>query len=238
MACCGHPRHNGRTVGKTGGRCHASDGKIWDELGNLYAGNYIKDDQHVAMLYKSTDGGATWSEIYRNSGNHHIHTVRWDNRAKRLYIAFGDGRGRGQAYSDDRGQSFTILAAGPGEGHTDVTFTADFVIWASDDQSGRIFRVGRQDGDVQAFAGSPQFMWFAVSDAEQVYVGTTNNAGGQRAALLASADQGATWQNLLQSDLSQAAYDQAFFGESRQLSTGEWLYFTGASKSWRVRRMP
>lgn len=221
------------------------DSPVWrmdeDDLGALYAGIYIKDDQHVATLYKSTDGGASWAEIFRDPSNQHIHTVRWDDRAKRLYIAFGDNSStRGQAYSDDRGATFTVIAAGRDQGHTDVAFTNDYVFWASDDQSGRVFRADRQTGATETLMGVSQFMWFAVADAQQLYVGTmtSQKAGGERAALLASADQGDTWQKLLETEPSQGAYDQGFNAESRNLSADGWLYCAGAGASYRVRRTP
>lgn len=220
------------------------DSPVWrmdeDDRGTLYAGNYIKDDQHVATLYKSTDGGVSWTEVFRDASNQHIHTVRWDDRAKQLYIAFGDNSAtRGQAYSDDRGATFSVLAEGRDQGHTDVTFTNDYVFWASDDQSGRVFRVDRQTGFTEPLMGVSQFMWFAVADSRQVYVGTmtSQKAGGERAALLASADQGNTWQKLMETEPSRGAYDQGFNAESRNLSAAGWLYCAGGGVSYRIRRV-
>jgi photosystem II stability/assembly factor-like uncharacterized protein len=219
------------------------DAPVWrmseDDLGALYAGNYTQDDQHVATLYKSTDGGVTWAKVFRDESNRHIHTVGWDDRANRLYIAFGDNSAtRGQAYSDDRGGTFTVIAAGRDQGHTDVAFSADYVFWASDDQSGRVFRVDRQTGFMETLMGVSQFMWFAVAGDQQVYVGTmtSQKAGGERAALLASADQGNTWQRLLETDPSAGPYDQGFNAESRALSAGGWLYCSGGAQSYRIRR--
>lgn len=215
-----------------------------DDEGNLYAGNYTKDAQHVCTLYKSEDSGNTWATVFIDPENHHIHTVRWDNHAKRLYIAYGDGATRGQAYSDDRGETFHILAAGPDQGHTDVAVTSSRIIWASDDQSGRIFDVDKNTGRTQAMTGGSQFMWFAVAGDAQIFVGTMSSKtqGGERAALLASSDEGLTWQKVLESDdLSTHAYSDGMIAESRTLSAGGWLYFTklGAeSMSYRVRREP
>ncbi len=241
--------HNDRPTWRTadGGQTWAVclDAPVWrmdeDDLGNLYAGNYVKDAEHVATLHKSADGGATWTIAWQDARNHHIHTVRWDDRAKRLYIAYGDtSAARGQAYSDDRGATFTTLAEGRKEGHTDVAFTRDYVIWASDDQTGRILRVARNTGRTHTLEGSPQFMWFAVAGDEQVYVGTMTAAreGGQRAALLASEDQGATWRKLIETGVSDGPYGQGFIAESRALSAGGWLYCWGGGQSYRVRRAP
>ena len=211
-----------------------------DELGNLYAGNYTKDDEHVATLHKSTDGGLSWIDVFRDEWNDHIHTVRWDDRGKRLYIAFGDSGVRGQAYSDDRGATFTIIRRGPHQGHTDVAFTRDYVIWVSDDQSGRVFRVNRRTGRNETLLGHSQFMWFAVAADEQVYVGTatSRHEGGERAALLASDDQGQTWQKLLETDVSDGPYGRFLTADSRYLSAGGWLYCMADGQPCRVRRDP
>jgi hypothetical protein len=229
--------------GQTWGTC--LDVPVWrmdeDDAGGLYAGNYTRDDQHVATLYRSVDGGLTWTETYRNENNRHIHTVRWDDQGKRLYIAYGDSGVRGQSYSDDRGATWHVIAEGEREGDTDVAFTADYVIWASDDQSGRVFRVSRETGGTETLMGNSQFMWFAVTDRrQQIYVGTVTSApeGGERAALLASSDQGTTWETLIETGVSSGAYDKAVASEPRELSAGGWLYCTAESKSYRIRRNP
>lgn len=150
------------------------------------------------------------------------------------------GATRGQAYSDDRGQTFVIITQGPDQGNTDVTFTEDYVIWASDDQSGRVFRVD-QAGSMETLMGWSQFMWFAVADMQQIYIGTmtSKKQGGERAALLASNDQGNTWQRLMETDVSVGPYDKGFIAESRELSAGGWLYCSSAGGlSYRIRRNP
>jgi photosystem II stability/assembly factor-like uncharacterized protein len=210
-----------------------------DDRGNLYIGNYCKTEGIDATVYKSTNGGVSWVDIYHQNENHHIHTIGWDDRAKRLYIAFGDTARRGQAYSDNYGETFKIIAQGRDEGNTDVAFTRDYVIWASDDQSGRVFRVSRETGNSETLMGQSQFMWFAVAKDEQIYVGTmtSKEEGGERACLLASSDQGTTWQKLLETDLSTGPYNQGFFAESRQLSSNGWLYCSNMNKSYRIRRI-
>lgn len=239
-----HPLYRSADTGATWRVC--LDVPVWrmdeDDLGGLYAGNYTKDAQHVATLYKSTDGGVTWTTAFTDAANQHIHTVRWDELGRRVYIAFGDEPTRGQAYSDDYGASWQIIVRGPREGDTDVALTRDFIVWGSDDGSGRIIRVDRATGATDEFQGWPQFVWFTVTDGqEQIYVGTVSALplGGDRAVLLASADQGQTWQRLSETAPSTGPYTQGFFAESRQLSAGGWLYCTGGDqrgpRSYRVR---
>lgn len=213
-----------------------------DDAGNLYAGNYTKDAAHVATLYKSTDGGDTWTAVWQDAGNHHIHTVRWDDRVKRLYIAFGDGPSRGQAVSNDRGTTWEILDSGPDQGHTDVAFCQDSIVWASDDQSGRVESIDKRTGRTRLVDVSSQFMWFAVSDARQVFVGTAVSRAGQRACLLASRDQGQTWQKVLESpEVATKDYSDGMGSESRYLSANRWLYFSRVGntiQSYRIRAIP
>jgi hypothetical protein len=225
------------------------DVPVWrmdeDDEGSLYAGNYTHDDQHVATLYKSVDRGGTWSSVFVDPGNKHIHTVRWDERGKRLYIAFGDGPTRGQAYSDDHGATFVDLARGPHEGHTDVVGTRDYVLWCTDNSSGQVLRTSRATGETQVLTIGSQFLWFGVADDEQMYVGTAAGGGLGRtqAVLLASRDQGTTWQKVAQSAWSPDEHWRSLFAESRKLSAGGWLYCSvtdgdAGRRSFRVRWTP
>lgn len=215
-----------------------------DDEGSLYGGNYTKDAEHPATLYKSCDGGLTWSTVFVDEAAQHIHTVRWDPYDGRLYIAFGDGPAGGYASSADHGAVFEVLGRGPHAVYTDVAFTRDYIFWCTDDGSGQIHRVARTSGAMQVITGWSQFVWFAVSGGEQIYLGTVTSQrfGGERAALLASQDQGHTWQKISQTALSAGPYTQGFFAESRQLSAGGWLYCTGGDehgpRSYRVRRTP
>ena len=56
------------------------------------------------------------------------------------------------------------------------------------------------------------------------------------AAVLASHDEGDSWQKLLSLDTS-AGRGLGFSSESRELSANGWLYFSGGSRTYRVRRI-
>jgi len=227
-------------AGKTWQQCLGVP--VWrmeeDDQGSLYAGNYNKAPGQVATLYKSTDDGITWNVIFQEPYNDHVHTVRWDDRAKRLYIAYGDGPTRGQAYSDDRGGSFQVLQTGRGQGHTDVAFTTDDVIWAADDGKGHVWRTDRRTGASEMLLGQSQYMWWVVAEDEQVYVGTMASQAGDRACLLASAAEGTTWQKLIETSPADAGYSQGFVAESRNLSAAGWLYCAAEGVTYRMRRGP
>jgi hypothetical protein len=211
-----------------------------DDRGSLFLGNYTKDEHHAATVYRSGDGGLTWSRAYCHENNHHIHTVRWDDHAKRLYIAYGDGPSGGQACSDDRGRSWTILAEGAGQGHTDVALTPDWVFWGSDDQGALVWRQDRLSGRSEPLLGSHQCIWFTVAGESRIYVGsmTSTRVAAQRAALLASPDQGATWQKIMETEPASRGFEKGFTAESRNLSAAGWLYFSAEDRSYRVRALP
>jgi photosystem II stability/assembly factor-like uncharacterized protein len=210
-----------------------------DDCGGLYAGNYCSWDGLPATVYKSEDEGVTWNAVFQTDDGKHIHTVGWDEIGKKLYVAWGDGAKRGEGYSADYGETFHVIARGPFQGHTDVAFTNNYMIWASDDQTGRVFRVSRKTGQSETLMGRSQFMWFAVADGEQIYVGTmtSKKEGGERAALLASSDQGSTWQKVLETDVSTGPYTQGFNAESRRLSANGWFYCSDMTQSYRIRRI-
>jgi hypothetical protein len=214
-----------------------------DDRGAQYAGLYLKDAEHHAVIYKSEDRGVAWFVVFERPDNHHVHTVRWDDAAKRLYTAWGDTASRGQAYSDDRGATWVTIVTGPREGHTDVAFTRDYVVWCTDDQSGGIIRVGRADSRSEWLTGYTGFIWSGMARDTQLYVCTMTSLpnGGDRAALLASNDQGETWQKLLETSPSVEPYSRGVIAESRELTTDGWIYVTVADAvgpvSYRVRRM-
>jgi photosystem II stability/assembly factor-like uncharacterized protein len=233
--------------GKTWGRSHElSVWRMTEDRANhtIYAGVYTRKQRprYIAKLLKSADEGETWEIIFQNDRLDHIHSVRWDPKYRRLYLSAGDGAHRGQAYSEDAGKTWRWINAGGKQGHTDVAISENNVFWGSDDNLGRILRAPRdpvRDGATILWA-SDHHVWWVIAEGRQLYAGTLT---GERikntgAYLLASADEGNTWQKLLE-DSDGGAPRGAFLAESRQLSAAGWLYCSTISgKSYRVRRMP
>lgn len=224
--------------GQTWTECLPAPGWRMDEgAGALFQGNY--GDAPPATVYRSTDAGLTWQSVWRHRECEHVHTVRWDAVSGGLFIAYGDKPSRGQSVSWDGGQSFHVLVEGPGEGHTDVAFTNDFILWGSDDQTGRILQVERTTGRSRTLMGRSQYIWWLAAEGHQVYAGTmtSNWRGGERPAILASSDQGVTWQKLIEGQVSKSDYE-GYEGESRNLSAAGWVYFSDATTGYRVRLKP
>jgi photosystem II stability/assembly factor-like uncharacterized protein len=210
----------------------------------IYAGVYTRKERprYIARLLKSNDEGQTWQTIFEDSQLDHIHTVRWDPKYKRLYLSAGDGGRRGQAYSNDSGLTWHWINTGGKQGHTDVAISENNVFWGSDDNLGRILRAPREsvgDGRTILWA-SDHHVWWVIAKGRQLYAGTLT---GERkkytgAYLLASADEGKTWQKLLEDSDGGAALG-AFQAESRELTAAGWLYCsTMSGKSYRIRRIP
>jgi photosystem II stability/assembly factor-like uncharacterized protein len=215
-----------------------------EETHTLYAGNYEKTRPRLqpATLFASTDDGTTWRTVFTDNQLDHIHSVRCDPQYHRVYLSAGDGSFRGQAWSGDNGGTWQWINRGGMQGHTDLAFTDQYVVWGSDDHWGRIL-LGPRDtvGDGKTvLKGRGQDIWFVVAEGSQAYAGTRclPEARESSAFLLASSDGGRTWRKLLRH--SAPAGDEACMAsESRRLSTEGWLFFTTTDgKAYRVRRTP
>jgi hypothetical protein len=207
-----------------------------DDQGNLYAGNYGND--RMAELFKSSDGGAEWQAVFQDSTNEHVHTIGFDPITKKLYMAVGDTKMRGQLVSADRGLTWSTLSRGPLEGHTDLGFTRRHVIWATDNATGTVLRQDKQTGVVDTFfTGGQQLIWFVISDgADLIYFGSVSSraGGGEVPSLCGSADQGQTWQKLIELPATTGAY-QGFNLGCYHPSTAGYVFVSTGSIGYRVR---
>jgi hypothetical protein len=212
-----------------------------DAFGNVYAGNYVFGRESIATLYKSEDDGKTWKTVFRDKQNHHIHTVRVDETS--VYIAFGDtAEKRGQAFSPDGGASWQMLAQGPEQGHTDAVITEAFVFWGSDSKYGAAtYRYNRRTKAEKVVLRGGQYVWWLAADTvhDIVYFGTmtARKTGGEKPVIMASRDQGRTWQKLMELGSSSRNYE-GFRCCSREVSKNGWLYagLTGDRPGIRIRR--
>jgi photosystem II stability/assembly factor-like uncharacterized protein len=228
---------------------HSHDWSFWrmtedEDRHILYAGNYSPQRHpiYLAKVFKSADEGKTWQTIFAEERLDHVHSVLWDAKYENLYLTAGDTKRRGQAFSPDHGQTWHWLNAGRKQGHTDVALSEHYVLWGSDDKLGRVLRAPRmppQDG--RTIVWQPRHdVWWIVAEGKQIYAGTFSHQDKESSAayLIASVDEGGSWQRLLE-DSSETARFDTFFGESRRLSADGWLYCaTTSGKTYRVRRTP
>jgi len=223
------------------------DFPVWrmaeDEVsGTLYAGNYSKGPGVHAVVVQSKDDGRTWRQVFADAQLDHVHTLRFDPSFRRIYIATGDGPRRGQAYSDDAGSTWHWILRGRKQGYTDVAISRSLTLWGSDDRLGRIVcgtRNAPLSGETVLWSKGQQ-VWFVTAQDAQVFVGTFVEDTWNRhpVYLLASRDEGRSWQKLLEYGASQPG-PKGYVTDSRQLSVGGWLYFTdGNGQGYRVRRSP
>lgn len=78
----------------------ANDDTIWtmceDDNGNLYAGVYAHTVRANPAIYKSTDGGDTWTYLFNfntegmTTNGEHIHTIIYSKWQKALYVIVGE----------------------------------------------------------------------------------------------------------------------------------------------------
>src|SRR4030067_2980474 len=131
-----------------------------------------------------------------------------------------------------------VQGTGVNHGHTDVSFTYDFVFWGSDVGTGQVLREDRNTGKVKTLMSGDYYnIWWIVADGNQLYVGTMpgRKEGGQRPAVIASQDQGATWQKILESPPSRRPYDRGFAADSRYASINGWVYCSNGENAFRFR---
>jgi len=169
--------------------------------------------------HKSTDGGATWTNLTANlpaTVQRHIHGCWWDDYRKLLFITHGDNGASSQTFvSGDRGATFSIWAAS-GQA-TGMAFSPDYVFYASDNATDRgVYRVSAPAGTTAAAlaASTPTRVFDWRADGGQAASGGASGSGngyawwggydngvvffpfgseGLRAVLLTSYDQGSTW---------------------------------------------
>jgi len=111
-----------------------------DDLGNLYANGYPS----APLLLKSTDGGATWTDIVGNLAvvpHDHVHMPVWDPYRKLLYVTHGDDGALSKIQvSDDHGATFSSWTASAQA--TAIVPTADAIYYAADSSGDRkIYKV-------------------------------------------------------------------------------------------------
>jgi hypothetical protein len=192
-----------------------------DDLGNLYLGTYgsLGAGSNSCKFYKSTDGGANWTDLTANlpsTPQRHIHGCWWDDYRKLLFVTHGDAGSSSRIFvSGDRGVTFSTWTASAQA--TAMAFSPDYVFYTADQSGNRgVYRAAAAAGisaaTMSAATPTKVFDWRADGDRASSggSAGTDNGyawwggyangsvffpygSEGARAALLTSTDQGATW---------------------------------------------
>ncbi len=192
-----------------------------DDAGNLYVGTYgsLGAGSNSCKLYKSTDGGANWTDISANMPStpaRHIHGCWWDDFRKLLFVTHGDAGASSRIFvSGDRGATFSTWT-NSAQG-TAMAFSPDYVFYTADQSGDRgVYRTAAAAGITAAAMAATTpvrvFDWRTDSGRAQSGGSAGSNNGyawwggyengvvffpygseGARAVLLTSCDQGATW---------------------------------------------
>lgn len=133
-----------------------------DDEGNIFFGEYTINlsNDHPTSLYRSTDGGKTFAEIYRFDSKEvrHIHFVQWDKHAKCLWMGTGDKDFECLLMrSLDHGETWEKIGGGSQQWRAiGVVFTKEYLYWGTDagsvpDQN-YIVRMNRADNTLECIA--------------------------------------------------------------------------------------
>lgn len=189
-----------------------------DNLGYLYCTSYntVDTPQGLKALFKSTDSGATWTNIYANISAvnnypRHMHCVYWDKYRSALWVSGGDGSPYAICVSTDHGATFTAWSNSFQA--TALLADADYFYFCADisgDHSiyraagttvaailastpRNVLKIGSSQSPVSPFPGTDgtEFSWWGAIDADGNIAFPYGK--GAQAFVAMSSDQGASW---------------------------------------------
>jgi hypothetical protein len=184
---------NGRLLGS----------QSWVEVkGSIYAGEY-GDPASPVLLWRSNDGGQTFSVAASFDDVRHIHSVQADPSVSgRIWVTIGDSVKQSRiGYSDDAGRTFKFITDGvyPRSRAVSLMFTRQAVYWGTDtpDVPAGLYRWDRKTKAIdQVLDHLNGPFYFAVSHdglfAQFSAIETGNYIGDQRYHVLSS-DGAKSW---------------------------------------------
>lgn len=178
-----------------------------DSAGYLYAGEYSTGDgsETCAYIYKSVDNAANWTTIWNNpDSTRHIHFVKVDPYTDYIYASQDNaGAHKKIIRSVDGGANWTTLGSGDMRWcPTSVAFGSGYRLFGSDN-AGEVWAQGiRKTVDDVNFTDvyvppttDRDVFWNGghVRSDGLIIFGSWTQANNERATIIASIDDGATW---------------------------------------------
>jgi lipopolysaccharide/colanic/teichoic acid biosynthesis glycosyltransferase len=199
------------------------DPTIWgfaeDSRGHLFAGTYTHGrEATLAVVYRSRDGGGSWSASYSDPSGRHVHAVAADPWRGAVYACVGDDFGRWKTKrvvrTLDGGESWEeILGAMPQT--TSVVATPTARLFGSDKPGlAQIYRTTDDErfevthSDEQAL----YFFWLRrASDGGHLFAGGVSASDeAPHAAVYRSTDDGRSWHVVRQVEAARKNDGSAF----------------------------
>jgi hypothetical protein len=150
-------------------------------------------------VFRSEDGGATWTVLLTATGARHIHQVTIDPyHADRIYVTVGDIQTGATYRSEDDGQTWSVLGHGTSFWQPTATvFTPHYRVLGMDNTGGAIYRTADDKDYVLAHArtGARNWLW-GQDNAGILLFGCSPPSNGGQAYIAASTDEGANWQTV------------------------------------------
>ena len=178
---------------------------IWaideNSTGALFAGGYTRDTTANASVYRSTDSGATWTNVFYNSSARHVHDVAVDPYTNYIYATLGDDiepwNYKAIYRSTNGGTTWTeILSSVPQ--CISIGFTSGYRFFGTDASASQgIYRTSNDSSATCVLDTSPlnsgYFYWIRTDSIGRVYASCFGILAPNYPRIYVSEDNGTIW---------------------------------------------
>jgi len=211
---------------------------VEDADGNLYAGQYDVGDPKVSRqkVWKSTDDGATWSDISHGTwtAGDHIHGLTIDVSNGWLYAATGDENGTdGLWRSKLKDGSDWVIKTSDSYQYIPIVAAGGFIYLADDQRDGQVTRL-TDDGTTAVVTptvvldtGFDHNCYYLAEDLQGrlwAYFPPMNSVDTDIYGFVYISDDGVTWERLMTHP--PMTYAEWFAGDE----TSHWTFHTGTTQ--------